>query len=81
MIVVFGMITAIAIVFISVIIYRFYQRTIFLMESANEVVDKVSVIIDYTEREVMQPVLRFGTIMQGIIHSVTFFTDLFKKGR
>jgi len=78
-IVVLGLITTIAIVFLSIIIYMFYKRTVTLMNSANEVVDKVGAIVDYTEQEVMQPILQFGTVVQGIVQGVSFFTNMFKK--
>ena len=78
-IVVLGLITTIAIVFLSIIIFMFYKRTMTLMDSANEVVDKVSTIVDYTEKEVMQPILQFGTVVQGIVQGVSFITNLFKK--
>ncbi len=78
-IVVLGLITTIAIVFLSIIIFMFYKRTITLIESANEVVGKVSAIVDYTEKEVMQPILQFGTVVQGIIQGMNFFANIFKK--
>jgi hypothetical protein len=78
-IVILGFIATVAIVFLSIISFMFYRRTMTLMNSANEVVDKVSVIVDYTEKEIMQPILQFGTVIQGVVQGVSFFTNLFRK--
>jgi hypothetical protein len=78
-IVILGFIATVALVFLSIISFMFYRRTMTLMNSANEVVDKVSVIVDYTEKEIMQPILQFGTVIQGVVQGVSFFTNLFRK--
>lgn len=78
-IVILGFIATVAIVFLSIISFMFYRRTMTLMNSANEVVDKVSVIVYYTEKEIMQPILQFGTVIQGVVQGVSFFTNLFRK--
>jgi len=79
MIVIWGFVATIAIVFICIIIYMFYKRTISLLESADLVVAKVSDVIDYADKEVIRPVTQFGAMIQGIIQGVNLFSNIFKK--
>jgi hypothetical protein len=78
-IVILGLITTIALIFISIIVFLFYKRTMSLLESADSVVGKVSEIIDYADKEVIKPVLQFGTMVQGIVQGFSYFSNMFKK--
>ena len=78
-IVIWGLVGTIAFIFICIIIYRFYTRTMSLLESADLVVAKVGDVIDYADREVIRPVTQFGTMIQGIIQGISLFKDIFKK--
>ncbi|MCX6004563.1 MAG: hypothetical protein NT082_02670 [Chloroflexi bacterium] len=78
-IVVWGLVGTIALVFISIIVYLFYKRTMSLLESADLVVSKVGEIVDYADKEVIKPVMQFGTIVQGIVQGMDFISNIFKK--
>ena len=79
-IVIWGLVGALATVFICVIIFLLYRRTVPLLQSASKAVDKVSDIVSYTDEEVIQPMVKFGTAVQGVVQGISFFTGLFKKG-
>ena len=78
-IIVWGLIATIAVIFMSVIIYLFYKRTISLLESADAVVGKVADIVDYADKEVIRPVTQLGTMIQGIVQGISLFSSIFKK--
>ncbi len=78
-IIVWGLIATIAVIFMSVIIYLFYKRTISLLESADAVVGKVADIVDYADKEVIRPVTQLGTMIQGIVQGINLFSSIFKK--
>ncbi len=78
-IIIWGVVATIALVFISVIIYLFYKRTMSLLESADMVVSKVADIVDYADKEVIRPVTQLGTIIQGILQGISLFSSIFKK--
>ena len=78
-IIIWGLIATIAAVFISVIVFLFYRRTISLLESADAVVGKVADIVDYADKEVIRPVTQLGTLIQGIVQGISLFSGLFKR--
>ena len=78
-IVIWGLIATVAIIFIAVIVYLFYRRTMTLLESANGVVDQVGEIIDYADKELIRPISQFGTLIQGLIEGISLFSKVFKK--
>ncbi|MGA9047971.1 MAG: hypothetical protein WB588_03170 [Dehalococcoidia bacterium] len=78
-IIIWGVVATIALVFISVIIYLFYKRTMSLLESADMVVSKVADIVDYADKEVIRPVTQLGTMIQGILQGISLFSSIFKK--
>jgi len=66
-------------VFISVILFLFYRKTIFVLNSTDLMVNKVSEIVDYVNTEVVRPVSRFGTMIRGIMQGISIFGSIFKK--
>jgi hypothetical protein len=78
-IVVWGLVGALAIIFICVIILLLYRRMVPLLHSAGEAVDKVSDIVSYTDQEVIQPMVKFGAAVQGVVQGISYFTGLFKS--
>ena len=77
--IIWGLVATVAIVFITVIMFLFYRRTVSLLESTDLMVARVSDIVDYAEKEMIRPVRQFGTMMQGIIQGVSIFSSIFKK--
>jgi len=77
--IIWGLVATVAIVFIAVIIFLFYRKTISLLDSTDLMVAKVSDIVDYVNKEVVRPVSRFGTMIQGIIQGISIFSSIFKK--
>ena len=77
--IIWGLVATVAIVFISVILFLFYRKTISLLDSTDLVVARVGNIMDYAEKEMIRPVRQFGTMIQGIIQGVSIFSSIFKK--
>ncbi|MGA2158960.1 MAG: hypothetical protein ABSG90_07060 [Dehalococcoidia bacterium] len=77
--IIWGVVATVAIVFISVIMFLFYRRTISLLESTDLVVARVSAIVDYAEKEIVRPVKQFGNMFQGIVQGISVFSSLFRK--
>jgi len=78
-IVVWGLITAIAAICICVVAFLLYQKLAPLVEEANIVVGKVGDVVDYTKEEVISPVVQFASAAQGIVQGITLIADIFKK--
>jgi hypothetical protein len=77
--IVWGLVATAAMVFISVILYLFYRKTVSLLDSTDMLIGKVSDITDYVNAEVVVPVSRFSTMVQGIIQGISIFSSVFKK--
>ncbi len=78
-IVIWGLIGTIAMIFLCIIFLLFYRKATALMESADFAVGRLSDLVDYTKNEVISPVVQFGTLVQGIIQGVELFSNMFKK--
>jgi hypothetical protein len=78
-IVIWGLVATVAVVIITVIAYLFYKKVSVLLDSADYAVARASDILDYAQQEVLQPVIQLGTILQGVVQGVGFFSSIFKK--
>jgi hypothetical protein len=85
-IVVWAGIATVAVIFVSIIILLLYRKLVPLMksadtvmESADLVVNKIGDVVDYTREEVISPVVKFGSAVQGIAQGIGLIADLFKK--
>ena len=78
-IVIWGLVGALALIFICIIIFLFYRKTSALIESADSVVVRVGGVVDYVDREVIRPVTQMGTMIEGIIKGISLIKELFKK--
>ncbi len=79
--IIWGSVATIAIVFISVIMFLFYRRTVSLLESTDLVVARVSEIVDYAEKEIVRPVKQIGAMFQGIVQGISIFSSILRKRR
>lgn len=77
--IIWGLVASIAIVFIAVILFLFYRKTSALLESTDLMVARASDIMDYVESEVVRPVSRLGTMVQGIMQGIGIFSSIFSK--
>jgi uncharacterized protein YoxC len=77
--VIWGLVATVAMVFISVILFLFYRKTVTVLDSTDLVVNKVGNIVDYIDTEVVRPVSRFGTMFQGIMQGISIFGSIFNK--
>ena len=77
--IIWGSVATVAIVFISVMFFLFYRKTISVLESTDLMVARVSDVVDYVDKEIARPVSRFGTTIQGIIQGISIFSSIFKK--
>lgn len=77
--IVWGLVATAAMVFISVILYLFYRKTVTLLDSTDVLIARVSDMAEYVNAEVVVPVSRFSTMIQGIIQGISIFSSVFKK--
>lgn len=77
--IIWGLVATVAMVFISVILFLFYRKTISVFDSTDLMVNKVNEIVDYVNTEVVRPVSRFGTMIQGIMQGISIFGTIFNK--
>jgi hypothetical protein len=77
--IIWSLVATVAIVFISVILFLFYRKTISVLESTDLMVNKAGDIVDYLNEEIVGPVSRFGTMVQGIAQGISIFSSIFKK--
>jgi hypothetical protein len=85
-IVVWAGIATIAVIFVSIVILLLYRKLVPLMksadsvmESADMVVNKIGDAVDYAREEVINPVVRVGSAVQGIAQGIGLIADLFRK--
>jgi len=77
--IIWGIVATVAMVFISVILYLFYRKTISVLDSTDLMVAKVGNIVNYVDKEVVGSISRFGTMVQGIIQGISIFGSIFNK--
>jgi hypothetical protein len=77
--VIWGSIGVLALIFICIIIFLFYRKTASLIESADSVVVQVGGVVDYVDKEVIRPVTQMGTMIEGIIKGINLIREIFKK--
>ncbi len=77
--IIWGLVASVAIVFIAAILFLFYRKTSALLESTDLVVARAGEIIDYLNVEVVGPVGRLGKMVQGISQGIGIFSSIFKK--
>jgi uncharacterized protein YoxC len=77
--IIWGLIATVAMVFISIILFLFYRKTTSVLDSTDSMVNKVSSIVEYINTEVVKPVSRFGMMFQGIMQGIGIFGSIFKK--
>lgn len=77
--IIWGLVATIAMVFISIMLFLFYRKTISVLDSTDLMVNKVSEIVDYVNTEIVRPVSRFGTMVQGIMQGISIFGSIFRK--
>jgi hypothetical protein len=77
--IIWGLVATVSMVFISVILFLFYRKTSSVLESTDLMVARVGNIVDYLEKEVVRPVSRFGTMFQGIMQGISIFGSIFNK--
>ncbi|MGA2157624.1 MAG: hypothetical protein ABSG90_00255 [Dehalococcoidia bacterium] len=77
--IIWGLVTTVCIVFITVILFLFYRRTISLIESTDLVVARVGRIVEYAEMEIVKPIKQFGSMIQGLVQGVSIFSRIFRK--
>ena len=77
--IIWGLVATAAMVFISVILFLFYRKTTSVLDSTDLMVNKVGEIVDYVNTEVVRPVSRFGTMVQGIMQGISIFGSIFNK--
>jgi len=78
-IVIWGLITSIAVICICILVFLLYKKLVPLVEDADIVVGKVGDVVDYTKEEVINPVVQFASAAQGIVQGITLIADIFKK--
>jgi len=77
--IIWGLVATVAMVFICVMLFLFYRKTISVLDSSDLMVNKVSEMVDYVNKEVVRPVSRLGTMAQGIMQGISIFGSIFNK--
>jgi hypothetical protein len=77
--IIWGLVTTVVVVFIAVILFLFYRKIISLLESTDLMVAKVNDIVNYVDTEFIRPVNRFDLMIKGIIQGISIFSSIFKK--
>ena len=77
--IIWGLVATVSMVFISVILFLFYRKTSSVLDSTDLMVGRVGNMVDYLEKEVVRPVSRFGTMVQGIMQGISIFGSIFNK--
>jgi hypothetical protein len=77
MIVIWGTVGTLTLVFICVIAFLFYRKLSTLLDSANDVFSKVGDVIEYADEEIIRPVIQFGTMIKGVIQGIDVFKKIF----
>jgi hypothetical protein len=77
--IIWGLVATVAIVFIAVMLFLFYHNIISLLKSTDLMVAKVSDIVGYVDNEFVRPVNRFSLMMQGVIQGLSIFASIFKR--
>ena len=78
-IVIWGLITTIAVICICILAFLLYRKLVPLVEDADIVIGKVGDVVDYTREEVISPVVQFASAAQGIVQGINLIADIFKK--
>jgi len=78
-IVIWGLITTIAVICVCILAFLLYKKLVPLVEGADIVVGKVGDVVDYTREEVISPVVQFTSAVQGIVQGINLIADIFKK--
>lgn len=78
-IVIWGSVGVLALIFICVIVFLFYRKSSTLIKAADSVVVQVGGVVDYVDKEVIRPVTQVGTMVEGIIKGIRMIRDIFKK--
>ena len=77
--IIWGLVATVSMVFISVILFLFYRKTSSVLDSTDLMVGRVGNMVDYLEKEVVRPVSRFGTMVQGIMQGISISGSIFNK--
>jgi hypothetical protein len=78
-IVIWGAIGVLAVIFICIILFLFYRRVSSLIESTDAVVVQVGGIVDYVDQQVIRPITQVGSMIEGIIKGIQMVRELFRK--
>jgi hypothetical protein len=79
MLIIWAGVATVAIIFIAVILFLYYRRTVSLLDSTELMVARVSDVADYINCELVEPVSQFGTMVRGIIKGISILGNIFKK--
>jgi hypothetical protein len=78
-IVIWGIVASLGLIFICVLAFLFYRRISALLESGEAVAAKVADILDYADKEVIRPIIQFGAMIKGVLQGVELFKNVFNK--
>ena len=74
--IVWGLITSVAAIYLCVIVARIYRQTASTMVSLNIAAEKVKEIADQANREVVEPLSKIGSVLRGINQGIRFFNKI-----
>jgi hypothetical protein len=75
-----GTITAVALIFISVLVYRIYRRVHGVIESAEDIANTARGISSYAGDHVIKPIIEIAAIIRGARQGIEAISKIFGKG-
>ena len=74
-----GIVLIVVLIFTTVLSYRLYRRMKVILDSARNVSQKVQGVTGYVGDEVVKPLVRVVTLIQGIGQGINMMSKIFKK--
>ena len=78
-IVVWGLIATLGVIFLCIIIFLFYRKIASLIDAADAVAGKAGEILNYADEEIIRPTIQFGAMIKGVIQGIDLFKKMFRK--
>jgi len=74
-----GVVAAGMLIFIAVLLYALYRRTVSILDSLQVASTNIKGFTSYIGDEVLRPVIQVVTFVQGIRHGISAIRKFFKK--
>lgn len=76
---VFGLVGMVVLIFVTVLFYRMYHRTMSILDSVRAISSTIRGITSYAGDEVVKPLVQVVTLIQGVRQGIETISSFFKK--